>query len=136
MRDEDLCDLPEVVAGTHDAAQRAVAGVDEVRRAVHHEQVRRLRAVRARQGAATRAERDENRALRRRLRLREAYGRERECDAGERDRHGAHGFPSLDAPSIGGLRLTIASTRATAESGTTRASGANRLSRPAGQSDG
>ena len=90
MRDEHLANLPEVVARLHDAPRGAVTGVDEIERAVHDEEVRRLRAVAGGERAAARAERHHHRAARRRFRLsrlRQApLGRGENGDAnGERD---------------------------------------------------
>ena len=61
MGDEDFSDFAEIVAGLHDAARHAVAGIDQIERAVDHQQVRRLRAVLGGQRTAARAEGDESR---------------------------------------------------------------------------
>jgi hypothetical protein len=43
--DEDLADLAKIVAGLDDAARHAVAGVDQIKRAVDDQQIGRLRAI-------------------------------------------------------------------------------------------
>ena len=69
MGDEHAADLAEVVARLDEPPRHAIAGVDEIERLVDHEQVRRLRAAARGKRAAARAERDDHRGVRRRLRL-------------------------------------------------------------------
>ena len=61
VRDENLADFAKVVAGLHDTAGDAAAGIDQIERAVDDQQVGGLRPVRTRQWAAGGAERDERR---------------------------------------------------------------------------
>jgi hypothetical protein len=70
MGNEDLADLAEIIARLNDAHCHGAAGIDQIKRAVDDQKVRRLRPVCARQRAASRAERDERGLCRRRSRER------------------------------------------------------------------
>src|SRR6266568_720116 len=57
--DENRADLPRVDAGLRETTRDAIAGIDDIRHSVDHQQIGRLRAMGSRRRAGRRPERDE-----------------------------------------------------------------------------